>query len=66
MAHELIGLGHLASDELDILLSSLSEKHYPIEINGKKYIIPKKVGELIDSLADELENIRYGDINGIS
>ena len=66
MAHELTGLSNLSVEELDILFSSLAEKYTPIEINGKVYMIPEEVNNLIDGIARQLEDLKMGGIDGIS
>tara|TARA_Y100000034_G_scaffold34027_1_gene41695 strand:- start:1096 stop:1296 length:201 start_codon:yes stop_codon:yes gene_type:complete len=66
MAHELTGLSNLSVEELDILFSSLAEKYTPIEINGKVYMIPEEVNNLIDGIASQLEDLKMGGIDGVS
>ena len=66
MAHELTGLSTLTIEEIDLLLSSLSDKYSPIEINGKVYIIPDEVNKLIDGLASQLEDLKGGGVSGVS
>jgi len=66
MAHELTGLSNLSVEELDILFSSLAEEYAPIEINGKVYMIPEEVNNLIDGLARQLEDLKMGGIDGVS
>ncbi len=66
MATELTSLSNLSVEELDILFSSLAEKYSPIEVNGRVYMIPDAVNDLIDGLASQLEKITSGDIVGES
>lgn len=66
MASELTSLSNLSIEELDILFSSLAEKYSPIEINDKIYMIPDAVNDLIDGLANQLENLKGGELSAES
>ena len=55
MAIELKQLGLLPIEEQESILNGMLEEYHPIEVNGKKFMIPSQVNELIDDLFIELK-----------
>jgi hypothetical protein len=45
-------------EEQEFILENLSHEYNPIEIDGQVFMIPKEVNELIDSLANQLSELR--------
>ena len=58
MAIELKELGLLPIEEQESILEGMQESYHPIEVNGKKFMIPSEVNELIDDLFSEVNNFR--------
>ena len=58
MAVELKELGLLPIEEQESILEGMMDDYHPIEINGKKFMIPSQVNELIDDLFIEVDNLR--------
>tara|TARA_R100000152_G_C6780959_1_gene214533 strand:+ start:4315 stop:4530 length:216 start_codon:yes stop_codon:yes gene_type:complete len=58
MAIELKELGLLPIEEQESILEGMQESYHPIEVNGKKFMIPGQVNELIDDLFSEVNNLR--------
>jgi len=58
MAIELKQLGLLPIEEQESILSGMLEEYHPIEVNGKKFMIPSQVNELIDDLFIELNDLK--------
>ena len=58
MAVELKELGLLPIEEQESILEGMMDNYHPIEINGKKFMIPSQVNELIDDLFIEVDNLR--------
>ena len=42
----------------EFILENMSHEYNPIEIDGQVFMIPKEVNELIDSLANEVNELR--------
>ena len=45
-------------EEQEFILENLSHEYNPIEIDGQVFMIPKEVNELIDSLANQLSELK--------
>ena len=58
MAIELKELGLLPIEEQESILEGMQESYHPIEVNGKKFMIPSEVNELIDDLFIEVNKLR--------
>ena len=58
MAIELKELGLLPIEEQVSILEGMMNDYHPIEVNGKKFMIPSQVNELIDDLFIEVDNLR--------
>ena len=58
MAIELKQLGLLPIEEQESILNGMLEEYHPIEVNGKKFMIPFQVNELIDDLFIELNDLK--------
>jgi len=58
MATELKELGLLPIEEQVSILEGMMDDYHPIEVNGKKFMIPSQVNELIDDLFIEVDNLR--------
>ena len=58
MAVELKELGLLPIEEQESILEGMMDDYHPIEINGKKFMIPSQVNELIDDLFIEVNKLR--------
>ena len=58
MAIELKELGLLPIEDQESILEGMLDKYHPIEVNGKKFMIPSQVNELIDDLFIEVDNLR--------
>ena len=58
MAVELKELGLLPIKEQESILEGMMDDYHPIEVNGKKFMIPSQVNELIDDLFIEVDNLR--------
>jgi hypothetical protein len=58
MATELKELGLLPIEEQVSILEGMMNDYHPIEVNGKKFMIPSQVNELIDDLFIEVDNLR--------
>ena len=48
----------LPRDQQEFILENMSHEYNPIEIDGQVFMIPKEVNELIDSLANEVNELR--------
>ncbi len=48
----------LPKDQQEFILENMSHEYNPIEIDGQVFMIPKEVNELIDSLSNELNELR--------
>ena len=58
MAIELKQLGLLPIEEQESILNGMLEEYHPIEVNGKKFMIPFQVNEVIDDLFIELNDLK--------
>ena len=45
-------------EEQEFILENLSHDYIPIEIDGHIFMIPKEVNELIDSLTNQLSELK--------
>ena len=45
-------------EEQEFILENLSHEYNPIEIDGQVFMIPKEVNELIDSLSNQVSELR--------
>jgi hypothetical protein len=58
MAIELKELGLLPIEDQESILEGMQESYHPIEVNGKKFMIPIEVNELVDDLFMEINKLR--------
>jgi len=58
MADLIKELFRLPKDQQEFILENMSHEYNPIEIDGQVFMIPKEVNELIDSLANEVNELR--------
>ena len=58
MAIELKELGLLPIEDQESILESMMDNYHPIEVNGKKFMIPIEVNELVDDLFMEINKLR--------
>jgi len=58
MANVIKELFMLPREEQEFILENLSHEYHPIEIDGQVFMIPKEVNELIDSLANQLSELK--------
>jgi len=58
MAIALKELGLLSTDEQESILEGLQSSYDPIEVDGKVFMIPKEVNNLIDDLFLEVTSLR--------
>ena len=45
-------------EEQEFILENLSHEYNPIEIDGQVFMIPKEVNELIDSLVNQVSELK--------
>jgi len=45
-------------EEQEFILENLSHEYNPIEIDGQVFMIPKEVNELIDSLSNQVSELK--------
>ena len=57
MAEELKGLSHLPPEIQQSILESISHSYHPIEIDGRVFMIPEEVNELIDNLLLQIQDV---------
>ena len=57
MAIALKQLGDLSIDDQESILDGMLHEYFPIEINGKKFMIPKEVNILVDELYLEVKRL---------
>ena len=57
MAIALKQLGDLSVDDQESILDGMLHEYFPIEINGKKFMIPKEVNILVDELYLEVKRL---------
>ena len=50
----------LPREQQEFVLENLSHDYSPIEIDGNMYMIPQEVNDLIDSLANQVNELRFG------
>ena len=60
MADEIKELSMLPREQQEFVLENLSHDYSPIEIDGHMYMIPQEVNDLIDSLANKVNELRFG------
>tara|TARA_Y100001951_G_C11185375_1_gene208349 strand:+ start:110 stop:325 length:216 start_codon:yes stop_codon:yes gene_type:complete len=58
MAIELKELGLLPIEDQESILEGMLDKYHPIEVNGRKFMIPVEVNELVDDLFIEINKLR--------
>ena len=58
MADEIKELSMLPREQQEFILENLSHDYIPIEIDGHIFMIPKEVNELIDSLTNQLSELK--------
>jgi len=58
MANVINELFMLPREQQEFILENLSHEYNPIEIDGQVFMIPKEVNELIDSLANQLSELK--------
>jgi len=58
MAIELKQLGLLPIEDQESILEGMLDKYHPIEVNGRKFMIPVEVNELVDDLFIEINKLR--------
>ena len=58
MADEIKELSNLPRDQQEFILENLSHDYSPIEIDGHTYMIPQEVNDLIDSLINQVQELR--------
>lgn len=56
MAEEFKELSGLSREIQESILESISASYHPIEIDGKTYMIPEQVNDLIDNLMLQLQD----------
>ena len=59
MADEIKELSMLPREQQEFVLENLSHDYSPIEIDGHMYMIPQEVNDLIDSLANQVNELRF-------
>ena len=59
MADEIKELSNLSREEQEFILENLSHDYSPIEIDGNTYMIPQEVNDLIDSLVNQVQELRF-------
>mgnify|MGYP003140332059 FL=1 len=57
MAIALKQLGDLSIEDQESILDGMLHEYFPIEINGKKFMIPKEVNILVDELYLEVKRL---------
>ena len=60
MADEIKELSMLPREQQEFVLENLSHEYSPSEIDGNMYMIPQEVNDLIDSLANQVNELRFG------
>ena len=60
MADEIKELSMLPREQQEFILENLSHDYSPIEIDGNMYMIPQEVNDLIDSLSNQVNELRFG------
>ena len=50
MAIELKELGLLSLEDQESILEGMTDGYHPIQVNGKKFMIPHEVNDLVDDL----------------
>ena len=60
MADEIKELSMLPREQQEFVLENLSHDYSPIEIDGNMYMIPQEVNDIIDSLANQVNELRFG------
>ena len=58
MANVINELFMLPREQQEFILENLSHEYNPIEIDGQVFMIPKEVSELIDSLANQVSELK--------
>ena len=58
MANVIKELFMLSREEQEFILENLSHEYNPIEIDGQVFMIPKEVNELIDSLSNQVSELK--------
>ena len=58
MANVINELSMLSREEQEFILENMSHEYNPIEIDGQVFMIPKEVNELIDSLLNQISELR--------
>ena len=58
MANVINELFRLSREEQEFILENLSHEYNPIEIDGQVFMIPKEVNELIDSLSNQVSELK--------
>ena len=58
MANVIKELFMLSREEQEFILENLSHEYNPIEIDGQVFMIPKEVNELIDSLVNQISELK--------
>ena len=62
MAEELKSLSGLSVRTQEAVLNTIADSCRPIEIDGKIFMIPDEVNELIDNLVEQLEEAKGSSI----
>ena len=60
MADELKELSMLPREQQEFVLENLSHDYSPIDIDGNMYMITQEDNDLIDSLANQVNELRFG------
>ena len=58
MASVIKELSMLSREEQEFILENMSHEYNPIEIDGQVFMIPKEVNELIDSLVNQVSELK--------
>jgi len=58
MANVIKELFLMSREEQEFILENLSHEYNPIEIDGQVFMIPKEVNELIDSLSNQVSELK--------
>ena len=58
MAIELKELGLLSLEDQESILEGMTDGYHPIQVNGKKFMIPHEVNDLVDDLFTEISKLR--------
>jgi len=58
MASVIKELSMLSREEQEFILENMSHEYNPIEIDGQVFMIPKEVNELIDSLVNQISELK--------